>query len=49
MIFLFEEKEAVKKIGDAYITYKKEVSAFCFKPICIEELLKPVNRRQKTI
>ncbi len=39
MIKLIEEKEAEKKFGDAYKSYKKSVPFFCFKIHCIKALL----------
>ncbi len=40
MIFIFEEKEAIKKFGRDYIDYKKRVPAFCLKKECLNALLK---------
>jgi protein-S-isoprenylcysteine O-methyltransferase Ste14 len=39
MIFTLEEKEAIKKFGDAYLQYKKEVPAFCLRKHCLIKLL----------
>ncbi len=45
MISLVEEPEAIKKFGNDYLTYKKEVPGFCFKKICLKELLKDIPKR----
>jgi len=42
MIKLVEETEAIKKFGDEYINYKKQVPWFCFKTKCLKELLKSI-------
>lgn len=39
MMKLIEEKEAEKKFGNAYKSYKKSVPFFCFKIHCIKALL----------
>lgn len=39
MIFLLEEPEAVKKFGEEYLNYKKQVPAFNFKIECLKKLL----------
>lgn len=44
MIKFMEEPEAIKKFGDEYKKYMKDVPAFCFKKECIKELLKKVDR-----
>jgi len=38
MIKLIEEPEAIKKFGDEYLNYKKQVPWFCFKIKCLKEL-----------
>ncbi len=40
MIKLFEEKEAEKKFGQAYLDYKKRVPFFSIKKECLKMLLK---------
>ncbi len=40
MIKLIEEPQAVKKYGQAYEKYKKEVPFFSFKTTCLKKLLK---------
>ena len=44
MIFLFEEREAIAKFGDAYLEYKKRVPFFCLKFSCIKEMFKNVEK-----
>lgn len=44
LIKLIEEPEAIKKFGDEYINYKKQVPWFCFKIKCLKELLKKVPK-----
>jgi protein-S-isoprenylcysteine O-methyltransferase Ste14 len=44
LIKLIEEPEAIKKFGDEYINYKKQVPWFCFKIKCLIELLKNVPK-----
>ena len=44
LIKTFEEPEAIRKFGDEYRQYMKEVPAFCFKPVCLKELLKHVEK-----
>ncbi len=44
MIKLVEEPEAIKKFGNNYIKYMKEVPWFCFRKECIKELLKDVPK-----
>ena len=44
MIPLVEEPEAIKKFGKEYLNYKKEVSGFCFKMICLKELFKDIPK-----
>ncbi len=38
LIKLFEEKEAVRKFGQAYLQYKKDVPMFSFKPAHLKQL-----------
>ena len=40
MIKFREEPEAIRKFGNEYIEYKNQRPWFCFKPICLKELLK---------
>lgn len=42
MIKLVEEPGAIKKFGNEYINYKKQVPWFCFKMKCLNELLKKI-------
>ena len=42
MIKFLEEPEAIRKFGNEYIEYKKELPWFCFKKECLKELLKDV-------
>ncbi len=44
MIKIFEEPEAIRKFGEEYEKYMKEVPAFCLKRKCLKELLKPVTK-----
>ena len=46
MIKLVEEPEAIGKFGDMYLEYKKQTPMFCFKPECIKELLKNVEKNE---
>jgi len=39
MIKIFEEPEAIRKFGKVYLDYRKKVPWFCFKIICLKELL----------
>ena len=45
MIKLLEEPEAIRKFGDEYLDYKKQVPWFCFKAKCLKELLKVTQKR----
>ena len=40
MIRLVEEPEAIKKFGDAYLEYMRQVPAFNLKPSCLVRLFK---------
>ncbi len=40
MIKVVEEPEAIRKFGDAYINYMKDVPAFNLKPSCLARLFK---------
>ncbi len=42
MIKVVEEPGAIKKFGNDYREYMKQVPWFCFKPECLKELLRPV-------
>lgn len=44
LIYVVEEPEAIKKFGDNYLDYKKQVPAFCFKIKCLKELLKEIPK-----
>jgi len=44
MIKLVEEPEAIRKFGDEYLEYKKQVPWFCFKMKCLKELIKNVPK-----
>jgi protein-S-isoprenylcysteine O-methyltransferase Ste14 len=44
MIKFVEEPEAIKKFGDDYKTYMKQVPGFCFSIICLKELFKDVPK-----
>ena len=44
LIRVVEELEAIKKFGDAYLEYKKQVPAFCLKIACLKELLKEIPK-----
>ncbi|PJA95401.1 MAG: isoprenylcysteine carboxylmethyltransferase family protein [Ignavibacteriales bacterium CG_4_9_14_3_um_filter_34_10] len=42
LIKYFEEREAIKKFGEEYLDYKKQLPWFCLKLTCLKELLKEV-------
>ena len=44
LIRVIEEPEAIKKFGDDYLKYKKQVPAFCLKIACLKELLKEIPK-----
>ena len=44
MIFSLEEPEAIRKFGQEYINYKKEVPAFNFSKTCLKMLFKKVEK-----
>ena len=44
MIKILEEPEAIRKFGNEYIEYKKQVPMFCIKLKCLKELLKDVKK-----
>ncbi len=44
MIFSLEEPEAIRKFGQEYINYKKEVPAFNFSKICLKMLFTNVEK-----
>ncbi len=44
MVFSIEEPEAIKKFGQQYLNYKKEVPAFSLKIRCLKKLLEPVEK-----
>ena len=46
MIEFVEEPQAISKFGDMYLEYKKHTPMFCFKPECIKELLKGVEKNK---
>lgn len=48
MIKLLEEPEAIRKFGDEYREYKKQVPGFCFKIRCLKELLRNVPNEKNT-
>ncbi len=48
MIKLLEEPGAIRKFGDEYREYKKQVPGFCFKIHCLKELLKNVPDEKNT-
>ncbi|MCD6367223.1 MAG: isoprenylcysteine carboxylmethyltransferase family protein [Bacteroidales bacterium] len=45
MIFIIEEPEAIRKFGDQYLEYRKQVPAFSFRWVCLKALLKPVSKQ----
>lgn len=47
MIRLIEEPEAIRKFGNEYLEYKKQVPWFCFKFNCLKELLKNVPKNYR--
>ena len=49
MIKFVEEPEAIKKFGDEYKTYMKQVPWFCFSRECLKELLKDIPKNNNTI
>jgi len=49
MIKLVEEPGAIKKFGDGYLNYKKQVPWFCFKIKCLKELFKKIPKNYVTI
>jgi len=44
MIKFIEEPEAIRKFGNQYLDYKKQVPWFCFSLECLKELLKDVPK-----
>ena len=46
MIKLLEEPEAIRKFGDEYRKYMKQVPGFCLKIDCIKELLKSIPKER---
>ncbi len=44
LIRVIEEPEAIKKFGDDYLKYKKQVPAFCLNITCIKELFKDIQK-----
>jgi protein-S-isoprenylcysteine O-methyltransferase Ste14 len=44
MIKLIEEPGAIKKFGDEYLIYKKQVPWFCFKIKCLKKILEDVPK-----
>jgi len=49
LIKTIEEPEAIKKFGNEYLHYKKQVPGFCFKVKCLKELLKNVPKNVSLI
>lgn len=47
MIFTIEERGAIKKFGQEYLQYKREVHAFNFKWKCLRKLFVRVENREK--
>jgi len=47
LIKLIEEPEAVRKFGDEYREYMKQVPRFCFRKECLKELFKKVRPNKK--
>ncbi len=45
MIFVIEEPEAIRKFGNQYLEYKKEVPAFNFRRSCLKMLMKTVSKQ----
>ena len=46
MIKFLEEPEAIRKFGDEYLEYKKQVPGFCFRIHCLKALLKTVPKEK---
>ena len=46
MIRVFEEPEATKKFGVEYLKYIEQTPMFCFKIICLKQLLKNVPKNK---
>ncbi|HEC89839.1 MAG TPA: isoprenylcysteine carboxylmethyltransferase family protein [Thermoplasmatales archaeon] len=46
MIKFFEEPEAIKKFGEAYVEYKSKVPMFNLHPSCISRLIKGFKNRR---
>ncbi|MEA1897574.1 MAG: isoprenylcysteine carboxylmethyltransferase family protein [Bacteroidota bacterium] len=44
MIKYVEEPDTIKKFGDEYLEYKKQVPWFCFKMKCLKKLLENVPK-----
>ena len=44
MIKFVEEPDAIRKFGDEYLEYKKQVPWFCFKMKCLKKLLENVPK-----
>ena len=44
MIKFVEEPDIIRKFGDEYLEYKKEVPWFCFKIKCLKKLLENVQK-----
>ncbi len=44
LIKFYEEPETIKKFGNEYLEYKKQLPWFCFKMNCLKELLKNVTK-----
>jgi len=44
MIKLVEEPDTIRKFGDEYLEYKKQVPWFCFKMKCMKKLLENVPK-----
>lgn len=42
MIRFVEEPEAIRKFGQVYLRYRKQVPWFCFRPECLKALMKNV-------
>ncbi len=46
MIKVVEEPEALRKFGDAYRLYQREVPMFSLHPECLRELFTPVSKEE---
>jgi len=44
MIKFVEEPGAIKKFGDEYLSYKKQVPWFCVKIKCLKKILESVPK-----